>query len=438
MPVSRRSVLAAGIAAPFVRRAEARVNRVDVVVVGAGAAGIGAGRELQRLGKTFLILEARDRVGGRVFTDTSLGAPFDAGAAYIHFSDRNPWTALARGHGYETQGWSFATPRPTFSAGRPFPADVASASRSAFAWLRRHVDDADEHSPDLSFAALVANAPEMVKAVATARAHFAMGEEPEAVSVVEWQRLWAGNDLVVPGGYGKLVADAALGLPVELSTAAETIRWDGPGVRVETARGTIEAARAIVTIPIGVLQAGGVRFAPALPPATLEAIDGLRMGALTKIALKLDGERLGLSTNTGFIAGEDPRKIMSVDTWTFDRDLLICIVGGDHARQVIAGGEAAAIDYAVSRVTQALGADIRRHVLGGRLAGWWNDPFSRGSYSAAKIGRFSVRDTLAAPIGERIWLAGEAMAGPASVTAGGAMLSGTRAAGEIARLAASD
>ena len=99
--LTRRTILAAagGIALPRALLAQGAAFDTDVIVVGAGAAGLSAAKELRRLGKRFVVVEARDRVGGRVFTDKSLGAGFDAGAVYIHWAERNPWREIAQGFG---------------------------------------------------------------------------------------------------------------------------------------------------------------------------------------------------------------------------------------------------------------------------------------------------------------------------------------------------
>jgi monoamine oxidase len=423
------AALAAAALAGARRRAFAA--DVDVAVVGAGGAGIFAARELVALGRSVQIVEARGRVGGRLHTDRSLGAPFDAGAAYIHFAERNPWASLAAELGADAHPGSWGGWSRVFVDGRALDAEAQAKRAAASREMGELVDDRDVEDADLSFAAAVAGASPEARSIARQRAQMAMGEEPERVSVAEWQALWSGGNLVVPEGYGTLAEKAARNLPIRLATAATAIRWDGAGVRVETTSGAISARAAIVTVPVGVLQKGGIAFAPRLPAATLRALDGLAMGALTRIALAIDTARLAPEADSGFsdITGGSA---MSVQMRPFGRPLILCNIGGDGARMLTEAGEAAAIDHATARVAAALGAEARAAITGGRLAGWWSDPFARGSYSLAKPGRFAARDQLAKPVGERIWFAGEATAGGASVTAGGAALSGLAAARAIA------
>jgi monoamine oxidase len=432
--INRRSILTAtatiGAASILSARNRAMAADVDVVIVGAGAAGIVAARELMALGKSTVVLEARDRVGGRLHTERGLGAHYDAGAGFIHFSDRNPWTGLAHELGVEARaggwnGWS-----RSFADGRALNGDEQARRAAAFTEVAELVDDRDVDDGDLSFAdALIKASPE-ARTIALQRAQMAMGEEPSRLSVAEWQELWSGSNLVVPDGYGTLAEKAATGLPIRLSTPVTAIRWDGPGVRVETAGGTIAARAVIVTVPVGVLKRGSISFTPKLPLATLRALDGLGMGALTKVGLAIDPGKFDFGPEGGF-SDMSAGSALTVQVKPFGRPLVIGNIGGDGARALCEAGEAAAIDHVTNRLAAILGNDVRKAITGGRLARWWTDPFSLGGYSYAKPGQFAMRDQLAKPVGRRIWFAGEATAGAASVTAGGAALSSQAAVKDI-------
>ncbi|HEY8578976.1 MAG TPA: FAD-dependent oxidoreductase, partial [Beijerinckiaceae bacterium] len=252
---------------------------VDVVVVGAGAAGVGAARALRRLGKTYVMLEARDRVGGRVHTDTSLGQPWDAGALYIHWAERNPWREVAAETGAEI------VDSATLGGGSRFidrgPDQRIGDQRARGGGFRavQGLFDADVAPvPDVSFMERVGGPQAEGAGAAMSIARMALGDEPERISALDYARLWSGDDLILPQGYGALVARAAQGLDVRLSTRVESIDWSGAGVRVGTDRGVIAARAAIVTLPVSLLQRGAVRFTPALPARTRDALGGLGMG----------------------------------------------------------------------------------------------------------------------------------------------------------------
>jgi monoamine oxidase len=256
----------------------------------------------------------------------------------------------------------------------------------------------------------------------------ALGEEPERVSIRDYDQLWAGDDYVVPSGLGALVARLGADLPIRLATPATHIRLEARAVAVEARGGTLRAKAAIVTVPVGVLKRGGLRWTPELPDATQAALDGLHMGALTKIALRIDRARLGGVEALDFSEIDATRATATFTLWPHGRDLAIAVVGGDGARALCEAGEPAAVAFATDRLAAVLGARARAAVTAGRLAGWWTDPFALGSYSIADPRHASARDDLRAPIGDRIWLAGEASAGGGAMTAGGAYLDGERAA----------
>ncbi|MBX9759927.1 MAG: FAD-dependent oxidoreductase [Beijerinckiaceae bacterium] len=430
--------LAAAAAFPNVLRAQTTFD-VDVVVVGAGAAGIGAGQELRALGKRAIVLEARGRVGGRVFTDRSLGDPWDAGALYIHWSETNPFTKLAERLGFET-----LDPSST-SGGMRFVDFSASGDapqrRGGFGIVQDLFDTDIAPVPDISILDRVGGPKADVAQAAMAIARMSLGDEPERISALDYARLWAGDDLVVRQGYGTLVEKAAEGLDIRLSSPVEAIDWSGAGVRVTTKNGVINARAAIVTLPVGVLQKGGVRFTPELPQTTRDGLAGLGMGALTKVALKFNGERFGLPAGMDIWERLGPRRSFNFECFTYDRDVVIAFFGGDHAREVMAQGEQGAVRVVLDEFKRMVGARVEKAFVGGKLAGWANDPFSMGAYSHALPGRANARALLAAPVGDRIWFAGEATAGTGpeenfggAMTAGGAWIAGVAAARKIALL----
>jgi len=431
--LSRRTVLAgaAALAAPALARAQSAAFDVDVAIVGGGAAGLAAGRELQRLGRSFVILEARDRIGGRTYTDASLGQPFDAGALYIHWAERNPWAEAARALGVETVSERNGAFR-IYDQGRPQPPFERERRRAAFRTLSRELDEASD-APDVSVVERVAQAgPDVIEA-AGGMTRMALGEEPERVSARDYARLWSGDDLVLPAGYGALAARYGEGLPVRLSTPVTAIDWSGPGVVLATPAGALRARRAVVTAPVGVLIEESIRFAPRLPDATLAGISGLAMGVLAKIALKFDGARFDVTPESDLFEIEGPGATWDFACWPFGRDLVVAYLGGDHARRVVGLGPEDSVRAALEAFSRIVGPQAQRRFVAGRAHGWIDDPYALGAYSHALPGHAGARALLAQPVGERIWFAGEATGGQGgdfggAMTAGGAFLAGREAA----------
>lgn len=441
--LTRRAAFGLALATPMAARAQGvgfpaalrsdLVADCDVAILGAGAAGLAAAAECVRLKRTYVVVEARERVGGRLLTDDSLGAPFDAGALYLHWGERNPWRAEAARLGVELVDEPAGGFR-VVSPGAAGTARAGAARRRQFRRLGALLDGPDVE--DVSVAAFAHRAG--LDAAASGVTRMALGEEPAQVSARDYARLWSGEDLIAPDGFGRLAERFARGLNVLTGAAAVGLDWSGAGVRVETTRGTLRAQAAIVTLPVGVLRAGALAFRPGLPVATLRALDGLAMGVLSKVALAFDGDRLGLSGPTDVIFRRGDA-LIDFDCWAFGRPLAVAYVGGDAARALARLGPQGAIASTLDAFVAAVGGEARRHFVGGRFHGWADDPLARGSYSHALPGQAGARAALAAPVGGRIFFAGEATGGEGgdfggAMTAGGAYLAGRDAARAAAAL----
>lgn len=396
------------------------------MVIGAGAAGLAAAKSLIAAGRTVTILEARHRVGGRVHTDASLGTAFEAGAQYVHWAERNPWKTIADEMGVPLLKERFNGPTQVFVDGLPISDEQRARRSGGFGRIWSLLPGPG--GPDLSFADIARDKPREVADAAAGLTRFTFGEEPDRVSVADYHQLWSGDDFVVSGGYGSLVERYAAGLPIELSTPVTAIRWGGSRVEIETARGVVSAGRAIVTVPLGVLASGAIRFTPTLPIPFQEAIGSLGMGAYTKIALRVDRKRLASSESRDLIEVGGDGRAMSYELFPDGSNLVLAVLGGDHARALCEAGERAALAYATERLSAMVGSSFRQAVTGGRLSAWWTDPWSRGSYSIARPGRLAAREALREPVGGRLYFAGEASAGGGAMTVGGATLEGRRAA----------
>ena len=383
MRISRRGFLAGAATFGIAGRAVAAAE-IDVAIVGAGAAGLAAAKELRKAGRSFVVLEARSRIGGRAYTDDTVGIPFDAGAQYIHWAERNPWKRIADELKVPLEEDASGGIPVVFANGVRMPDDERARRRSAFSRISQALEAGV--SADRSFADAVKGASPEIVGAAGGITQFALGEDPERVSIADYDQLWAGDDYLVPGGYGALVTRWGADVPVRLSTPVSAIGWGGRGVVLETAAGSLTAGAAIVTVPIGVLKAGGIRFAPELPAPLQDALDGLGMGAYTKLALKIDRARVEPLEATDYIELVDGSAV-SFEFWPFGRDLCLVMLGGDHARKLCEAGEGAAIDFATARLAGMVGGHIRQAIAGGRLAAWWTDPYARGSYSVARPAR---------------------------------------------------
>lgn len=429
------SALAAGAASLTAAPLRALPTNPDVVVIGAGSAGIAAARRLLAEGLEVVVIEAADRIGGRAWTDSaSLGQPFDRGASWLQGPADLPHLALARAAGLGLTDHSGA--RDLFHVGdrRATPAERRQRDRAwaavtgALAGARGDVPAASVLPLDMPFAG----------SVATWIGPMDFAVDMDQLSTADWAS-YADHDVnyLVRDGLGTLVARLGAGLPVRLNTPARAVDWSGAGVRVDTDAGTITARACIVTVSTGVLAAGGVRFTPDLPAPHQQAIQDLPMGQLLKIGLMFDGARFGLSP--GDFVSHDvalplPAQACYFLAFPAGHDYVVGFVGGSVGRALERAGDAAAIDFALDRFAAMLGSDVRRHYRAGLMSGWDGNPLTRGAYSAVRPGRFPARAALAQPLGDRVFFAGEAMGTPLAALVSGAHLHGDRVAGQLATL----
>ncbi len=410
----------------------------DVVVVGAGVAGLAAAAALRQAGRRCTVIEAADRIGGRAWT-TALGdAPFDHGAAWLHAAERNPLAEIARTRGDRLIDWDAMRAEVTIRDGRPIgPADEAAYETAQAAFER--LTQARLTGPDTSLAYAVAPEAALpwMASILNWEAPIIAAADAAALSLRDWHtnRL-EGANLQVEGGLGRFVAHrlgAAAG-PVRLGVAATAIAWDGQGVVVHTSEGPIRASSCIVTVSTGVLASGTIGFTPALPVPVQEAIAGLPMGLLNKVALRASGAgRLGLPNTCGIeqfvMRPGDPA--MAFIAWPDGHDHVIGFVGGSAAEALESGG---AESFARAQLLALFGAAADREFAPGALVTCWAaNPLTRGAYAYARPGHAGARAVLAEPLaGGRLVFAGEAtrtdgLAG----TVGGAWRSGRHAAGIV-------
>jgi monoamine oxidase len=399
----------------------------DIVIVGAGAAGVAAARWLRSQGVDPLIVEARNRVGGRAWTDTTLlGAPIDMGGAWLHSAGNNPWTAYARGAGFEIierlPSWQRRIGTEVV------PPDVQRIRNEAFARNEQIIADAAAAGRDVSIAGLIPN--DEFRPWFDAVMGFLMGVDSEQVSSLDYAR-YTDSELnwSLPRGLGTVVAHAAQTLDVQRSTAVRGIDYSGNVVKLSTDRGEIESRAVIVTVPTSVLATQTIRFTPALPATMHDAFAAVPLGADNKVFFRVAPGRMPFDgEGTQFFIGRiDSSRTGSYATRPADQqDLLLAFFGGGLAKELEERGELE--HFARDELSKIFGADFSKHLQAAVSTAWCSDPWSRGSYSAALPGNAHMREVLQEPIAERIFFAGEACSIEYFGTVMGAWRSGVSAA----------
>lgn len=428
----RRSFLAAAASSAAIGlagRAFARTADTDVLVIGAGVAGLAAARRLRASGRRVIVLEARDRIGGRAWTTDFMGVPVDRGAHWLHSSAINPLVPFARARKLPLVRSSRAEGR-LFDAPRHLAPDAPAALAQSDAALTRALRRNRRSLDDLSLAEAGGEAGQL----AARLIGFSIGEGPDRIAAGDVARLAPdGTDLAIGGGLGRFVETLGTGLPVHLSAPVARVDWSGAGVTASGPFGSIRARACLITVPPAVL--GAIRFAPDLPQAKQAAIAALPMGVFTKVALRTDAG-LGDLPLYSVDAARLARGVLHALHHEPGSGLVTLMIAGDAARALIDAGEAAAVAEARAVLAAVAGADAASAVRGGLLCEWRSDPFARGSYAHAVPGSGNPRADFGEPVENRLFFAGDTVGGDLSMTVGGAWRSGDATGRELARLVA--
>ena len=418
----------------------ARRNQ-GVVIVGAGVAGLAAARELRASGfDDVVILEARDRIGGRVWTDTiGDGFPIDLGASWIQGVDGNPISAIAG-------DFDIATHRTDWGNGVFHYHGVGEPASPAPPGLRDFWRLAEEN-PGRNFQSV----GEEMLATMTSEAdrrylEYLLTTEVENEYAADLSDLsyasvdggsgFRGGDVVFPGGYGQIVDVLARGVTVRRGQAVTEIDHSGPAIVVTAAAGaTFEAARVIVTVPLGVLKDDFILFRPSLPSRKRSAIANLEMGVLNKTYLLFDEvfwdrevERLQ------YVSADNGQWAETISLYPYiGQPILAMLNAGTFGTRLERLSEREVVARAVAALTNMYG-DVPPP-SDARVTRWRSDPWTHGSYSYVPIGSsFAEHAALGEPVGDRVFFAGEATRDDYPATVHGAYLSGVRAARQISAI----
>jgi len=445
--VTRRTTLAALASGLVVNRAQAESSG-KVIVVGAGLAGLAAARALHDAEVETLVLEARDRIGGRIWTSRRWpDLPMDMGASWIHGPLGNPITRLADAAGARRVTTNYDAAITLDRDGKRI--DAAAATETADALVKAAREATYDFDADLSLEQAVIAYPGWADAdPATRRVirHMVTTWIEHEYSG-SWSDLSAwyfdesddfdGEDEVFPGGYDQITIHLAHGLDIRTSQTVSALAPDGAGIVVTLADGTqLRADHAVLTVPLGVLREGRITFAEPLEIARQTAIDGLRMGLLNKCCLRFD--RISWPDDVHWIDWIGPQDGHFAQWISLAKPMgapaLVAFHADDQAREREALSDARMQSEAHAALKAMFGTSFPAPI-DSQTTRWGQDPFSFGSYSFNAVG--VTPDTRSALAGAdwdgRLVFAGEATSSDHPSTAHGAVISGWEAARLILR-----
>ena len=428
------------------------MDHFETIVIGAGVAGLTAARLLVEAGRDVVVLEARDRVGGRVSTDRRFGLVTDMGASWIHGVTDSPVAAAAEAFGMPTVEFTVGGYQPD---SRPIAYYGPDGKRLTDAATRAYIDDI--HAVDATLREVVAaSAPDASYRDVTDAALAAQGWDAERTQRVreylehrseEQYGAWIedlaahgldddsidGDEVVFPDGYDRLPRRLAEGLDIRLIHVVSAVQWSAEGVLVTTDHGLFSADTAIVTVPVGVLQSDDFVIEPALPKPVAGALSRLTMNAFEKVFLRFPAKFWDDGVYAIRQQGPESR------WWHSWYDLTA--LDGTPTLLTFAAGPAAVEtwDWTEDEIVESILVQLRR-LYGDRVetptyvhvTDWQDDPWSHGSYAYMTVGSTTAdHDDLATPIGGVLHLAGEATWTDDPATVPAAMLSGHRAASRV-------
>jgi monoamine oxidase len=400
--------------------------QADVLVVGAGAAGLAAAAELGRAGRSVLLVEARDRIGGRCHTRRLPGVPVpvELGAEFIHGRPEATFSLMQKA--------GIAAVDSTRT--QLMALDGRLQSVNMFAHAQR-LARRPPKGRDVSFGAFLARqkVPKLTRLLGTMMVQGFDAADPGLASAREIVDEWTEVSSLQPrplGGYGPLLEFLARETKVQLQTVVREVRWTRSSVELRGAfRGqpwSAWAPRAVITLPLGVLQSRLVRFTPKVR----KPLDKLESGPVVRVAMAFrnafwenahPGNAFFHSPNAPFPTFWTPLPMHA--------PLLTAWAGGPKAARLTGSSEKNLLTEALESVRSVLGSIEEPCAFA--IHDWQADPYARGGYSYVRVGGTGARGELAEPLEETLYFAGEATDTEQSGTVGGALASGLRAAKEI-------
>ncbi len=435
----RRLILKAGVASMFAPRivfANTPTNP-EVVIIGAGIAGIEAAKTFHDKGISFVVVEANNRIGGRVYTDNDIfGVPFDTHAHWMSYPSGNPLIKYGKNNGFDV----YRDPRvsKSFVGNREATEEEYRDLSKTYNLFNKRIEASANNVTGDDDNVRTALGEDFFKrpwgyTVASNLGVWGMAQNSKDYSPVDWWNSVGGGQHFCREGYGTLVAHYGQGVPVSLGTWVKEIDWQGDGVKVITLSGTIKARAVILTVSVGVLAKNHIKFTPELPVEKQEAIDGIDMGVMDYIGLQFTEDVFGFGADVYVDQQQQDENGVGYMANMSDTNLVYAYVGGDQAKALENEGVDAAVAYGLDGMKSMLGNDIEKKFIKGYATATGKWPNFEGSYSTAKPGKQPMRGVLRQTVAEKLFFSGEACHPTQWATVNGGLNAGKDSAKQAAR-----
>jgi len=404
----------------------------DVLIVGAGAAGIAAARRLAGSGRTFAILEASDRRGGRCFTDMrTFDQPYDVGAYLIHLPEQSSLPKLAAQKSIELY------PDPQTQQIRIFGRkNLERDLEELYADRVRcnsAISNAATGKDEISCEeALPKDLGDWRPTMEFILGPYRFGADLKDLSAKEYAVSIDRNPaLLCRQGAGFLIERLAIGIPIKFFSPVTLVDWGDQSVALETSGGVITARAAIITASTAVLASGKIKFKPNLPSPYSRAFEKLKLGSYDHVAIEFKGNPLGLEANEVVFEKAAGTKTSALFANVHGTRLSILLIAGKMGAELSEQGKGAMNGFALDWISSVFGSNTKKAVLRTHATSWNKQPWALGGFSSALPGAQEARKLLSEPLNDRIWFAGEAVNQTFWGTVGGAWQDGERAADAV-------
>jgi len=414
--------------------------QTDVVIIGAGVAGLSAAKELSRRGISYVVVEASHRIGGRAYSEEI--APdvwFDLGCAYLVAGpdaetceeESNPLIDYAFEQGAVIEEYLHES-RFVYN-GRLLDSTERDALDGFYKDCETAIRRSSERGDDPAISDIIDIGSPYLAPYMDMMTVTVPKDLDESSAADFFHKVSEHVNYNTQRGYGNLVAQWGDDVAVSLNCRVESIDWSGKVVRVNTIKGSIRACCLINTVSNGVLAAQHIHFTPRLPDWKMKAVQEVSMGAENKIGVHFAKDVFAPEDSGYYQVWSDEAQGAYVDVNLVSTNIVSVFIGGRFSMWMEQQGQDAAGEFAIDRIADIFGNDIRQSVGRSIATAWVTDPWTLGSYAAANPGQYHQRDALPRAIDDRLFFAGEATA-RANGTVNGAYWSGVRAAREVSRV----